>query len=79
MVKSGPPNNATLTQWALGMLLWWRLYATMGLLTAPFVAGMLVLVLHTSGVAVWVTWIVGFSSYHQMLKVSPKYDLSRNY
>lgn len=78
-ITSGPGDSDSIAERTLAMMLWWRMYALMALLAASLFPGLYVYQHygHAEGVlAAWISaWFAGFYA----MKISPKYNVTKNY
>ena len=82
-VREGPspaPEEDGTLGWMLGMLLWWRVLAS-GLLFAVGLAGVLVIaaLVESPFLVAMLAFFVGLFVGERALRISPKYEVSKNY
>lgn len=63
----------------LGVLLWWRMWATITMIVAPHLAGVLVFTLVDPYHGLVVTWVASVFCIPKAMSLSPKYDMEENY
>lgn len=78
-VKSGPDYSESIPARMAAFIVWWRIWAFGGVLVASLFPGLYVYthVGHGEGVfAAWLTvWLVSIPA----IKISPKYNVTKNY
>lgn len=78
-VKHGPSGSEGTIGWLVGTVVWWRLWAFLGLMYIPLGVGLWALEAAGPGFAVMITWMVGWLTASKALSVSPKYTVEENY
>jgi len=76
---NGPNSSDGTLGWVLGNLLWWRFWATTGLHVTPLVVGLVALASHGEYWGVLATVAAHAVLYERMMRVNPKYNVTKNY
>jgi len=78
-IRTGPDETDGTIGWMVGHMLWWRFWATMLLAVTPLAVGLATLA-HAGGtVAVFATVGAHVLLHETLLRVNPKYDVTKNY
>jgi len=79
LVKHGPTKADGTALWLLGHMVWWRMLATLLLISAPLFVGLAVLAEVNGYWAVIATAIAYALTSEWQYQVNPKYELEKNY
>lgn len=73
-VANGPQEADSIHEFAVGIWLWWRTWAALVCIVAPYLAGMYALEITSPAGAIWVTWLATFFLAHYARSIGPKSD-----
>lgn len=78
-IRNGPRDGCGLLEFFLGSMFWWRMQAVAACTAIPFLLGAIAYSYISPTAGLWAAWLAGLYGGGYTIKVSPKYNVTKNY